>query len=117
MGEAHPWPGARVIRGAGSCLVAGRWHQRQPPQAAKAQVCTQRPVGHPSPHRSGQQDKPAEGARLLSNHSAPEPATHMGASLGEAVEPRQRPPGMWWPPAVSAWLGAVAGERQMPDTR
>ena len=46
-----------------------------------------------------------EGARLLSNRSAPEPAAHMGASLREVVEP----PAPTWNAMASRGVSVARG--------
>ena len=98
-------PLPKVIRGAGSCLVARRWHRRQPPRAAKAQVCIQRPVGRPSPHRSGQQDKPAK-----EQGSCPTTAPQ---SLQPTWEPHLErlwsPPAPTWNTVVSRSVSVAGG--------
>lgn len=109
VGEARPWPGARghprsrELSGGRALAPAaaspGGQGSSLHPETGRASV----------PAQVGAAGQACKGARLLSNHSALEPAARMGASLGEAVEPRQHPPGMRWPPAVSAWLGGCCG--------
>ena len=53
----------------------------------------------------------------MSNHSAPEPAAHMGASLGEVVEPPSAHLEHSGLPQCQCGWGAAVGERQMPDTQ
>lgn len=98
-------PVPEVIRRAGSCLVAGRWHGRRPPQTAEAQVCIQRPVGCLSPHRSGQQDKPVkeQGSCPTAAPRSPRPTR----------EPRSErswsPPAPTWNATASRGVSAAGG--------
>lgn len=114
--EARPWPGARghlrsrELSGGWALALAaaspgGRGSSLHP-ETGRASIPTQvRAAG-----------QACEGASFLSNHSAPEPAAHMGASLGVVEAPRAH---LERSGLLQCWCGwgAAVSERQMPDTQ
>lgn len=115
--EACPWPGAQGHPQSRE-LSGGRALARAAASPDSRGSSLHPETGRVSvPAQVRAAGQACEGARLLSNRSAPEPVAHTGASLREVVEPPSAHLERDGLPRCQCGWGAGVSERQTPDTR